>query len=117
MVDRLKTLGRGAPYPAICAPTHLIGQLSEFGVPAVSPPPEFDPELYLIFTADHLANGSVLFCKTAVDKMQTQAIGAALALKAGDPVETALRSALITATWIKHGNPDALKKRQTKLVH
>ena len=49
--------------------------------------------------------------------MQTQAIGAALALKAGDPVETALRSALITATWIKHGNPDALKKRQTRLVH
>jgi hypothetical protein len=117
LVDRLKTLGRGAPYPAICAPRHLVGQLARFGVPVISPPDGFDPELYLTFAADHIADGSVVFCKAAVDKMQTQTIGAALALKAGDPVETALRSALITATWIKHGNPDALKKRQTRLVH
>jgi hypothetical protein len=35
-------------------------------------------------------------------KMQTRTIAAALALKAGDPVETALRAALITAIWVKH---------------
>jgi hypothetical protein len=36
--------------------------------------------------------------------MSTRTIAAALALKAGDPVETALRSALITAIWLKHAS-------------
>jgi hypothetical protein len=35
--------------------------------------------------------------------MKTMAIGAALSLKAGDPVETALRAAFIAAMWIKWG--------------
>jgi hypothetical protein len=34
--------------------------------------------------------------------MKTHAIAAALALRAGDPVETALRAALISAIFVKH---------------
>jgi hypothetical protein len=49
--------------------------------------------------------------------MSVRPIGAALALKAGDPVETALRSALIASIWLKLANPDAMKKRQVGLVH
>ncbi|HZZ21647.1 MAG TPA: hypothetical protein VFE60_03285 [Roseiarcus sp.] len=43
----------------------------------------------------------VLFCTSVVEKMAMQEIGAALAFKAGDPVETALRTALIAAICLK----------------
>ena len=41
----------------------------------------------------------VTFCAPVVQKMKSQAIGAALTFKAGDKVETALRAAFITAIW------------------
>jgi hypothetical protein len=43
----------------------------------------------------------VQFCTPVVEKMAMQEIGAALAFKAGDAVETALREALIAAVCIK----------------
>jgi hypothetical protein len=36
--------------------------------------------------------------------MKTRTIGAALELKAGDEVETALRAAFIAAIWVQHGS-------------
>ena len=56
----------------------------------------------LTLAAECIGKGLVRFCAPTVAKMQTRTIGAALALKAGDPVETALRSALITAIFLKY---------------
>jgi hypothetical protein len=43
----------------------------------------------------------VLFTAPVVEKMKVQTIGSALAFKAGDPVEAALRTALIAAICLK----------------
>jgi hypothetical protein len=66
-------------------------------------PEDFDPELQVPFATECIGKGLVKFCAPVLAKMKTQVIGAALALKAGDPVETALRAALIDAIWIKYG--------------
>jgi hypothetical protein len=65
----------------------------------------FDPEAQVLFVAGRLSRGLVRYCAAVVAKMKTQMIGAALALKAGDPVETALRAALIGAVWVKYAPP------------
>ena len=46
--------------------------------------------------------GLVKFCAPVADKMTTQTIGAALAFKAGDAVEMALRAAFIQAIGLKY---------------
>ena len=45
--------------------------------------------------------GLVKFCAPIADKMASQTIGAALAFKAGDAAETALRAAFIQAICLK----------------
>jgi hypothetical protein len=55
------------------------------------------------FVTECIGKGWVKFCSPVIAKMKTQTIGAALALKAGDPVETALREAFIDAIWVKYG--------------
>ena len=104
LAGRLKALARrwGAA-PRVFAPEHLAPQVSGLGVRASSLPPEFDPELMLTFAAECIGVGLVKFCPAVTAKMKTQTIAAALALKAGDPVETALRAALIGAIFVKHG--------------
>jgi hypothetical protein len=82
----------------------LDAQLTELGMRVHALPKGFDPEAQLISTAGCIGEGNVRFCSAVIAKMQTRTIAAALALKAGDPVETALRAALISAIWVKFNN-------------
>jgi hypothetical protein len=91
LVGRLKALAQpwGA-VAAVFAPEHLAPQVSGLGVRVEALPPEFDPELMLTFAAECIGAGLVRFCPAVTARMKTQAIAAALALRAGDPVDTAL---------------------------
>jgi hypothetical protein len=70
------------------------------------------PELMLTFAAECIGVGLVKFCPAGTAKMKTQTIAAALALRAGDPVETALRAALISAIFVKHGGDAPVRRRK-----
>ena len=72
------------------------------GLIAQAPPDWFDAERSLAFSAGIVARQLVEFCTPVADKMATQTIGAALAFKAGDPVEMALRTAFIQAIGLKY---------------
>jgi hypothetical protein len=86
----------------IFAPEHLAVQVAGLGMDVEVLPKDFKPDLQLTLASECIGAGLVRFCPPVVAKMSTRTIAAALALKAGDPVETALRSALITAIWLKH---------------
>jgi hypothetical protein len=103
LVGRLGSIGaRWHAAPVIFAPEHLLAHVAGRGVRVEALAPDFKPELQLTLASECIGNGLVRFCAPTVAKMQTRTIGAALALKAGDPVETALRSALITAIFLKY---------------
>jgi hypothetical protein len=91
--------GVGCP-PAIFAPASLIRHVACLSL-AQETPEWFDPEQSLIVAAEIVGLKKVQFCTPVVEKMAMQEIGAALAFKAGDPVETALRTALIAAICLK----------------
>jgi hypothetical protein len=112
-VGRLKALAR--PWGAMAvvfAPEHLGPRVSGLGVRVEALPPEFDPELMLTFAAECIGAGLVRFCPAVTARMKTQAIVAALALRAGDPVQTALRAALISAIFVKHGREAPVRRRK-----
>jgi hypothetical protein len=90
---------------AIYAPKPLVAAIRASGFSARPFPDEFKPEEHLAFASTAIGKGGVKFCAATVGKMQTETIGAALALRAGDPVETALRAALIAAIWLKYASP------------
>jgi hypothetical protein len=69
---------------------------------AQAPPDWFNAELSLPYASATVSQGQVRFCAPVADKMTTQAIGAALAFKAGDAVEMALRTAFIQAIGLKY---------------
>jgi hypothetical protein len=89
---------------AVFAPEHLAVQLAGFGLRVEALAPGFEAEHWVTLAAEYISRGKVRFCAPVTSKMQTRTIGAALALKAGDPVETALRAALIVAIWLKHAS-------------
>jgi hypothetical protein len=89
---------RTGRYHGVIAPAHLAPQFEPLAS-VWSPPPDFKPELLLTFVAECVATRTVRFCPAVTAKMKVRTIAAALALKAGDPVETALRTALIEAVW------------------
>jgi hypothetical protein len=86
----------------IFAPEHLAVQLAGFGLQVEALASGFEAERWVTLAAEQISRGQVRFCAPVTAKMQTRTIAAALALKAGDPVETALRAALIVAIWLKH---------------
>jgi hypothetical protein len=90
---------RSRPYgdDGVIAPAHLAPLIrGRVG----SPTAEFDPDLWLTTAAECIAKGVVQFGPKVIEKMRSsQAVAAALSLKAGDPIEGALRRALITAIW------------------
>jgi hypothetical protein len=100
VVARLNELasqcGVGFP-PAIFAPANLLRYVEGFGLMAAETPEWFDAEQSLILAAQIVSSRRVRFCAPVVEKMRNQEIGAALAFKAGDVVETALQTALIAA--------------------
>jgi hypothetical protein len=105
LVERLKDMAkRWYAHVVIFAPEHMRPQLEGRGVQFEILPPDPKPEHLLTFASDAIGRRLVQFCAPAVAKMKTGAIGAALALRGGDPVESALRAALISAIWLKHGN-------------
>ena len=113
LTGRLKALAQPwRAVPAMFAPEHLVPQVSGLGVRAEALPPEFDPELMLTFAAECIGAGLVRFRPAVTAKMKTQTIAAALALRAGDPVETALRAALIGAIFVKHGGETPVRRRK-----
>ena len=65
----------------------------------------------LTFAAECIGAELVKFCPAVTAKMKTQTIAAALALS-GDPVETALRAALISAIFFKHGGEAPVRRRK-----
>jgi hypothetical protein len=104
LVGRLGDMGakwhvQGA---AVFAPEHLAAQVAGCGMQVETLPADFKPDLQLTLASEYVGKGLVRFCAPVAAKMRTRPIAAALALKAGDPVETALRSALIAAIWVKY---------------
>jgi hypothetical protein len=104
LAQRLRDMGAKWRVRAavIFAPEHLAVQVGGLGMSVEVLPKDFKPDLQLTLASECIGAGLVRFCPPVVAKMSTRTIAAALALKAGDPVETALRSALITAIWLKH---------------
>jgi hypothetical protein len=91
-----------APWMQVYAPVDLVRMFEGEGLFAQAPPDWFDAERSLAFAAGIVARQLVRFCAPVADKMKIQAIGAALAFKAGDAVETALRTAFIQAIGLKY---------------
>ena len=112
LTGRLKALAQPWRAVGVFAPEHLAIQFSDPSVRVEALPPEFDPELMLTFAAECIGAGLVKFCPAVTAKMKTQTIAAALALRAGDPVETALRAALISAIFVKHGREAPVRRRK-----
>ena len=83
------------------APENLARLFNDAGMPAQAPPDWFNVEDWYVYTSQVLNQKRIKFCEPTVDKMKTQTIAAALELKAGDPVGTALQTALITAICLK----------------
>jgi hypothetical protein len=99
----------------IFVPEHLAPQAAvNDGAPVLTLPHGFDPALYLLPAAVLMGRGLVRFCPPVIDKMQTEAIAAALALRAGDPVETVLRAALISSIALKHMSASMFEPFQKK---
>jgi hypothetical protein len=103
LATRLKDMGtkwhvQGA---AIFAPEHLAAPVEGLGVTVETLAPDFKPELWLTFCSECVGKKWVRFCAPVKAKMNTQTIAAALALRAGDEVEGALRAALISAVCLK----------------
>ena len=101
---RLKELKRActAPWMHVYTPADLVPLFEGEGLLAQAPPDWFDAERSLAFAAGIVARQLVRFCAPVADKMATQTIGAALAFKAGDAVEMALRTAFIQAIGLKY---------------
>jgi hypothetical protein len=87
--------------PAIFTSAELSRHIEGLGPVVEETPDWFDAEQSLILAAEIVGSKRVLFCAPVVEKMRVQEIGAALAFKAGDPVKTALRTALIAAICLK----------------
>ena len=60
-------------------------------------PPWLDPAETVLFAAVCIKSGRVKFCPATIDKMAIHPLGAALNLKADDPVDAALQGAFLAA--------------------
>jgi len=100
--------------PAIFVPADFRRHVENLGFVVEETPEWFDPERSLILAAEIVSSRRVLFAAPAVEKMKIRTIGSALAFKAGDPVETALRTALIAAICLKFDDqlPSRPRRRQ-----
>jgi hypothetical protein len=84
------------------APQHLMGLLTG---PVFELPADLDPEHLIQPTSEYMSRGLVRLCPAVKAKMKNKTIAAALTLRAGDKIETALQSALVFAVWLKHVQP------------
>jgi hypothetical protein len=101
LMDRIREIASelGPRDFSIIGPEHMAAQLRRYG-PVLSPTSAFDPDLWVSAAADHIDRRRVRFCQKVTSQMRTnQAIATALSLRAGDPIETALRKALIWSVW------------------
>jgi hypothetical protein len=112
---RLQELKRACNVQAaaVFTPADLIPLFEMPGLIVRSPPDWFDAEASLAFAAGMTSRELVKFCAPVADKMKTQSIGAALAFKAGDAVEMALRAAFIQAICLKYDMRLTSRPRQT----
>ena len=102
-LERLRQLKKACTSPGvgIFAPAALIPLFERDDLIVRAPPDWFDAEASLPLAAGMVGKGLVKFCAPIADKMASQTIGAALAFKAGDAAETALRAAFIQAICLK----------------
>jgi hypothetical protein len=104
VVSRLKALLPGFPkavWAGVCAAAELVPHFEACGLTAFETPEWFDPEASLILAGRVVSEKRVVFCGATIEKMKSQTIAAALTFKAGDAVETALRTALLAAIALK----------------
>jgi hypothetical protein len=103
VADRLRRVlpGTKALAAGVFAPASLARHLARFELIVAETPEWFDPEQSLIFAAHVASLRRVRFAAAVIEKMKVREIGAALAFRAGDPVETSLRTALIAAICLK----------------
>ena len=113
LVGRLKEMAQPSRAVGVFAPEHLALQFSDPSVRVEALPPEFDPELMLTFAAECIGAGLVKFCPAVTAKMKTQTIAAALArLDRIASSQRALRAALISAIFVKHGREAPVRRRK-----
>ena len=94
-------LGKEPPFCAVgrCAPIRLLLHRHDFYLASRRAAGAHQAAGRL--ATEIVGSRRVLFTAPVVEKMKIQTIGSALAFKAGDPVETALRTALIAAICLK----------------
>jgi hypothetical protein len=102
LTERLSHIDVSSRVTRIYAPRHLTPQVAESGALVEILPEGFDPARYVLAAAEIIGQGLVRFGPKVVAKMKTQTIAAALALRAGDPIETALRAALVSSIALKY---------------
>ena len=90
-----------APWMQVYAPVDLV-LMFEARIVALAPPDWFDAERSLAFAAGIVSSRVGPVPRPGRRQMATQTIGAALAFKAGDPVEMALRTVFIQAIGLKY---------------
>jgi hypothetical protein len=97
-------LERHSNMSLLVAPAPLAAQIEGLGYRVEALAEDFDPETKMLWAAERIGQGAVRFTAPVMEKMKTRSIGAALALKAGDLVETAIRAALVAAIWASFGD-------------
>jgi hypothetical protein len=102
LTERLYRMAYNEWHISLCwtlAPKHLMGLLTGT---VIELPADLDPEKLIAPTVEYLSRGMVRYGPAVKAKMANKTIGAALALRGGDEVTTALRAGLLTATWAAH---------------
>jgi hypothetical protein len=120
LADKLVRLGVVHHFAAAFVPAHLEPLANTEGVLVEVLPEGFDPTLYILTASGIIGRGLVRFCQPVISKMPTETIAAALALKAGNPIETALQSALISSIALQHMDAsmfESMRKKAPGLVH
>jgi hypothetical protein len=113
LATRLRELAKACPaYECfVLAPGALIRHIEPHGVLVHEIPPWLDPSETLLFAAACIKSGWIKFCRPAIDKMAIHPLGAALSLKADDPVDAALPSAFLAAISLKFDEQPSSKPK------
>jgi hypothetical protein len=104
--DRIRALAQecNAATGFVWLPERLRIQAEEQGLPSEKIPPDFRAEDEVFGVGQHLSSGSVKICGPAHERSKSSPLGGALELRSGDPVDDALRLALVTLVSLSLGS-------------
>jgi hypothetical protein len=104
--DRIRALAQdcNAATGFVWLPERLRMQAEEQGLPSEKIPPDFRAEDEVFGVGQHLSSGSVKICGPAHERSKSSPLGGALELRSGDPVDDALRLALVTLVSLSLGS-------------